>query len=408
MRSVGFVPTGPARVWPAKIQPLQVPDSPPGVERRKVVVPGVFTDDRIGVFDPATKSTRVDIDMGPPLPPGHGIARLSGSYAPASPVPCTDELHARFPVNNERLWEIALQRDVLRERLLHGSDRRALFIVGPCSLDDAVLPSGEYAVVAYVRRLLALMSEPDIAARAQIVMRVPPAKPRSSVGPRGLEESSIIQSYMLLAQLATLGVPLAMEVMHDRHFARFGHLLSMAWVGARNVEDTLLRHAVGFYDQMPVWFKHSNRPSLTEAFQAQAAAAEPHWVEFLGSDGELRRTQSQGNPTTGVILRGWTGMTVDEYSAVLHSGQRMIVDCSHDVASANSLDGRRGSAGQKAAFARAVSAREAGAPIDGFMLESYLRSGCDPSGNTPGKSLTDPCLSWHETEELIRSYVDRV
>lgn len=405
MTHPGFVRSGPPKVWPKRVHRSDVAETPAGVSRKEVVVQGSH---RLGSYDAATDTASVVIEMSPPLPAGCGIARLSSAYAPAMSIPTTEELHARFPVSNHRLHEIAQQRDELRRQLIDGAQPKALFIVGPCSLDDAVLPNGEFAVIAYAQRLLALMSDPEIARHVHIVMRIPPAKPRTSVGPRGLEETSIIQSYMLLAQLAVLGVPLAMEVMHDRHFARFGHLLSMAWVGARNVEDTLLRHAVGFYDQMPVWFKHSNRPRLHEALDAQATAGESHWVEFLGSDGKLRRAHSQGNPATGVILRGWTGMSVDEYEAVLHSGQRMIVDCSHDVASANSDDGQRGPAGQKAAFERAVSARQQGAPIDGFMLESYLRSGSDPTGNTPGMSRTDPCLSWYQTEELIWSYVDRV
>lgn len=333
-----------------------------------------------------------------------GPSHMSGIVYPtvlpgSQMVPSPTMLQAAHPLSRTALDTIELHRSAIRSRFTSTRDRRLLVVVGPCSLDDAVLANGEYAVLEFAKRLLEFSQLPEIQSRLQIVMRCPPAKPRTALGKRGLEQMQLEMAYSLLVALAETGIPLTMEFMHELHFRRYAHLMTFGWVGARNVEDTFLRHLASFYDGLAMYFKNANRPRLDEAINACRTASERHWVEVTDEYGVLHSRLSSGNPHTGVIFRGWEGITPDEFeNAVWGATDPIVVDLSHTNARAFSSE----AAGQLSALERLHDLVKTGLFVDGIMLESYLLEGCDSSGESPGKSRTDPCLSWKQTEQALR------
>lgn len=334
-----------------------------------------------------------------------GPSQMSGIVHPTvlpggQMVPSPTMLQAAHPLSRTALETIDLHRSAIRERFTSTRNRRLLVTVGPCSLDDAMLDDGDYAVLEFARRLHAFSQLPEIQRTLQIVMRCPPAKPRTALGMRGLEQMQLERAYALLVALAETGIPLTMEFMHELHFRRYAHLMTFGWVGARNVEDTFLRHTVSFYDWLAMYFKNANRPRLDEAINACRTASERHWVEVADEYGVLHSHISSGNPYTGVIFRGWEGITPDEFEdAVWSAAEPIMVDLSHTNARAFSSD----AVGQLSALERLHDLIKAGLCVDGIMLESYLLEGCDASGESPGKSRTDPCLSWGQTERALRA-----
>lgn len=321
-------------------------------------------------------------------------------------VPTPTVLQNMVPLSFEASTLVAKHRAELYERFVDSTkpDPRLLAIVGPCSLDAGRLPCGKLAVVEYAERLVRLSQRPDIASKLQIVIRCAPAKPRTSIGRRGLEQTALEMAYRCMVEVAETGIPLTMEVMRELHYRRYGHLLSMAWVGARNVEDTFLRHMVSYYSDMPTLFKNANRAGLDEACYAIATAAERHWVEITTDSGAMREVFSKGNHATGLIFRGWEGITPPEYEDAIWSiGQRKVVDCSHTNARMFSAK----ATGQLEALSYLTDLIRSNS-IEGIMLESYLHEGCESTGRMPGVSRTDPCLSWEQTEAALYALAELV
>ena len=47
--------------------------------------------------------------------------------------------------------------------------------------------------------------------------------------------------------------------------------------------------------------------------------------------------------------------------------------------------------------------------VKGFMIESYIESGCQKIGDgIYGKSITDPCIGWGETEKLVQEIAEQL
>ena len=230
-------------------------------------------------------------------------------------------------------------------------------------------------------------------------------KPRTGTGSRGLEEQDDILAYRLLAQAVGLRVPVAMEVMEEYHMALYGRLISLPWVGARNVEDTFIRHAAGYYSDHAWLFKNANRASLQDAERACLTADESHIVRITGDDGRLRQRQSHGNAATGIIFRGWEGMSEQQFEDTIRHAQRPLVICvGHTNAEAHD-GGRRTVSGVLRCVQHVLALMRDGVRIEGMMIESYLLEGADRTGQTPGMSVTDPCLSFEQLLHVVEALV---
>ena len=298
------------------------------------------------------------------------------------------------------------------EKVLGGEDPRLLAVVGPCSIHDLD------AAREYAGRLKALADR--MADRLLVVMRVYFEKPRTTVGWKGLINDPHIDDSFdvatglrlargLLIEVARRGLFSATEFLEPITPQYIADTIVLGAIGARTTESPTHRQMASGLS-MPVGFKNSTDGSLQAAVDAMQSARAPH--SFLGIDNEggTAVVSTTGNPWGVLMLRG--GRSGSNYSAeVMHDARtrleaaglpaRIIVDCSH----ANSgKDPRR----QSVVWRDVLEQRLAGdRSIVGMMLESNIHPGSQPATSDRstlqyGVSITDACIGWDETEELLR------
>lgn len=329
------------------------------------------------------------------------------------PIPFTtpQELHMRLPACLEHLAYVERSRQAIRSILL-GKDERLLVIVGPCSIHDID------GAKDYARRLKTLSEE--LSDSLFLVMRTYFEKPRTALGWKGLIHDPLLDgshqmergfelARELLLYLSELGVPAGCEFLDPPAALYYGDLISWGCIGARTTASQVHRQIASELS-MPVAFKNATDGSSESAVNGCLAASYPH--AFLGHavDGTLKMHHSKGNPDTHIVLRGghqspnYDLNSVRKAFQLLHSSslpERLLIDCSHDNCQKNHEL-------QRMVFESVVKQTlESEAPIYGLMLESYLQNGSQPL-NGPlesleyGVSVTDPCLSFEETEEILR------
>jgi 3-deoxy-7-phosphoheptulonate synthase len=327
------------------------------------------------------------------------------------PLPTPLDLEAELPVP-PAARETVLRGRAAIEGILEGRDQRLLVITGPCSIHD------ERSALEYAERLAALSEE--LRDRVCIVMRGYFEKPRTTVGWKGLVydpdldgsfdiAGGLRRARKLLIGIAELGLPAATEFLDPILPQYLADLIAWTAIGARTTESQTHRQMASGLS-MPVGFKNSTDGNIQIAVDAMVAAREPH--AFLGIDGEGRTCTvlTNGNPHGHIVLRG--GSAAPNYGAEdvhavyeqLEAGglrRQVLIDCSH----ANSAkDHTR----QAIAFRDVLAQRAAGdAGIIGLMLESHLFEGKQSVAGTPGDlrygvSITDACIGWDETAELLR------
>jgi len=326
------------------------------------------------------------------------------------PLPSPFVVKKEFPATKEQLNLIQETRSQLI-RILNKEDSRLLLIVGPCSIHD-IKAAKEYALK--LQKLSERLSKHFL-----ILLRTYFEKPRTSRGWKGmlydphLDGSNDIatglrRSRELLLWLAKIGLGTATEFLDPISAQYLGDLISWACVGARTVESQIHRQfASGL--PMPISFKNGTSGRIDVAINGVLTALDPHTFFGVNETGNLSIIQTQGNPHAHISLRGGMNQpNYDEASITMaleqlqkhNLPQRLIVDCSHDNSSRNY---------EKQGFVfRSVIEQYAkgNAGIRGLILESHLFSGNQTlsnngSGLKYAVSLTDPCLDWDTTEELI-------
>jgi 3-deoxy-7-phosphoheptulonate synthase len=310
---------------------------------------------------------------------------------------------------------VASSRDEIRA-CLYGQDDRLLVIVGPCSVHDPA------AALDYARRLSALARE--LSGELLIVMRVYFEKPRTTVGWKGLindpdiDGSHQIRKGLLLARKTLLGVlneglPAATEFLEPTSPQYLADAVSWGAIGARNTESQIHRQLASGLS-MPVGFKNATDGSVDAAVNGCFAAAQCH--TFFGVDhlGRACAVETLGNPDCHVVLRGSShGPNYDADSvaqamrdirktmpADSAAAQGLIIDCAHGNCGKDEH--------REAQVARNIAARIASGErgIVGVMMESFIEGGNQPAAPLKslvyGKSITDRCISWNDTQELLR------
>lgn len=324
------------------------------------------------------------------------------------PLPSPTVLRERLPVDAQLAAQIQAHRQTVRD-ILNGTDDRLLVITGPCSLHDPK------SALEYGHRLSELSRQLDD--KVFLVMRAYVEKPRTTVGWKGmlydphLDGSNDIATGLnvsrhLLLDLARLGLPLATELLHPMAADYLGDLLSWAAIGARTTESQIHREMVSGLP-MPVGFKNGTDGSIDVASDAMGAAEHPHTHLGIDDNGHSALLQTAGNPDTHLVLRGGHhGPNYDANSirtavdALQSKGRnpRLIVDCSHANSGKDPLR-------QPEVLRDLLEQRARGEnPIAGVMLESHLQDGKQPLQKPLqyGLSITDGCLGWDRTEQLLR------
>ncbi|QXP23809.1 3-deoxy-7-phosphoheptulonate synthase [Stutzerimonas stutzeri] len=337
------------------------------------------------------------------------IARRS-----AQPLPSPAVLRQRLPLNDALAARIDNDRNAIRA-VLDGRDTRLLVVVGPCSLHDTA------AALEYAERLAALAS--DVSDQLLLVMRAYVEKPRTTVGWKGLVYDPHLDgsgnmaeglhlSRRLMLDILETGLPIASELLQPLAAGYFDDLLGWAAIGARTSESQIHRELVSGLD-LPVGFKNGTDGSLGIACDAMHSAEHPHQHFGIDELGHPALLQTHGNPDTHLVLRGGHGAPNYDAASVAAAraalaqqgiAPRIMVDCSHANSGKNPLR-------QPAVLESVISQRLAGdASLRGVMLESHLFDGCQPlSGELRyGVSITDGCLGWSGTEQLLREAAERL
>ena len=327
------------------------------------------------------------------------------------PVVSPDTLIRELPLSDRVMETVTYSRKIIRE-ILDKKDKRLLVIAGPCSIHD------KKSAMEYAEKLKLLSRK--VESRLFIVMRVYFEKPRTSIGWKGLIndpcldgscdiESGLRSARQLLLEITELGVPAATEMLDTISPQYFADLISWSAIGARTTESQTHREMVSGLS-MPVGLKNGTDGDLMIAVNGMKASAYPQ--KFIGIDimGRTSIVQTKGNPYTHVVLRGgmrpnYDSVSVSNTIAFLKKNNlrdSLIIDCSHGNSSKDYHI-------QPRVWQDVINQRiDGNDSITGLMLESNIHEGNQPVGDNPedleyGVSITDACISWEMTEDLIIS-----
>ncbi|MCD9114898.1 MULTISPECIES: 3-deoxy-7-phosphoheptulonate synthase [Pseudomonas] len=323
-------------------------------------------------------------------------------------LPSSLQLKHQLPLSTALSQQVSAHRQAIRA-ILDGEDSRLLVIVGPCSIHD---PKSALEYAANLARVAHEVSDSML-----LVMRAYVEKPRTTVGWKGLAydpgldgsddmATGLTLSRELMREMLQLGLPVATELLQPMAASYFDDLLSWVAIGARTTESQIHREMASGLG-MPVGFKNGTDGGVGIACDAMRSAAHPHRHFGVDSQGHPAIIQTPGNPDTHLVLRGGhRGPNYDRQSVTqIHSDlirlkipARIMVDCSHANSGKDPLR-------QPQVFNDVLEQRLQGnRSLIGMMLESHLFEGCQPLGPSMryGVSVTDGCLGWESTEQLLR------
>lgn len=328
------------------------------------------------------------------------------------PLPSPAEVFKQFPLTENERCFIQETRETAKGIVL-GKDPRKALIVGPCSIHD------RESALEYAERFKELSQ--DVKNSCFLVMRVYVEKPRTTTGWKGLLydphldgshdiKTGLMWTRELLVELARMRIPAATEFVDPLPALYFQDLVSWGFIGARTSSSQPHRQFASSLN-MPIGFKNSTDGNLDTAIHGVYSAKTPHASMHIDSDGKLCAMQTEGNPYSHIVLRGASDFTNYDSLSVRraldrlrksHLPERLMIDCSHGNC-------QKRFEKQQEVFQAVLEQIEKGNDrIFGMMLESHLEAGNQPLPEDPSLlkktvSITDPCLDWNTTAELIYS-----
>ncbi|HEN3671198.1 TPA: 3-deoxy-7-phosphoheptulonate synthase [Yersinia enterocolitica] len=325
------------------------------------------------------------------------------------------QLAEKLPISEAVADNVTASRKRI-EKILTGEDPRLLVIVGPCSIHDLD------AAIDYAKRLNVLRIRYQD--RLEIVMRTYFEKPRTVVGWKGLISDpaldgscqvnlGIEMARRLLLAVNELGLPTATEFLDMVTGQYIADLISWGAIGARTTESQIHREMASALS-CPVGFKNGTDGNTRIAIDAIRAAQASHMFLSPDKTGQMTIYQTSGNPHGHIIMRG--GKTpnygASDIAAACDSlrefdlPEHLVVDFSHG----NCQKMHRRQLEVAADIGQQI--RAGSTAIVGVMAESFLVEGTQKivAGQplTYGQSITDPCLNWADTEQLLNLLADAV
>ncbi len=336
---------------------------------------------------------------------------MSFQYIRKMPEP--EEVREAMPLENEYA-KLKEARDKEIADILTGKDDRLLAIIGPCSADN------EDSVCEYVSRLAPVAEK--IKDRVLVVPRIYTNKPRTTgSGYKGIAsqpdptkapdmyEGLLAMRHMQIRAIKESGLTAADEMLYPENWGYVEDLLSYVAIGARSVEDQHHRLTVSGFD-VASGMKNPTSGDFAVMLNSVYAAQHSHHFTFAGY--EVRTT---GNPLAHTILRGAVskhGNSVQNYHyedliRLYNMYQEMdlknpacVIDCNHSNSGKKFKEQIRIT---REVLASRRYSSEIKSLVKGLMIESYLVEGAQAINDHPvyGKSITDPCLGWEDTEALL-------
>ncbi|MCP5469236.1 MAG: 3-deoxy-7-phosphoheptulonate synthase [Chlamydiales bacterium] len=324
----------------------------------------------------------------------------------ATTLPTPEELYVDIPQTRAQ-FDFVMQARKTLEAILNGVDSRLVLIIGPCSVHDTK------ALRAYAREFKELADK--VSDRFFLILRTYFEKPRTTIGWKGfLLDPHLDGSYdmahgvrevrQVLSDITDMGIPVGSEILELSTFPYYSDFLSWGCVGARTSSSPPHRQVAATLP-FPIGFKNTVDGSIETAVQGVISANSSHVYLGMGIDGRMTRLYGEGNPSAHIVLRGSEHRpnygpkdiekAVEQCKAaeVCH---RVVVDCSHDNCFKNYEE-------QVPAFKSVIKQSKTNPNIAGAMLESNLLGGNQQLSPTLdfGVSITDPCLDWTTTKNLI-------
>ena len=326
-----------------------------------------------------------------------------------------EQLKAAFPLSLQQEAQIADSRKTISD-IIAGRDPRLLVVCGPCSIHEPE------TALEYARRFKALAAE--VSDSLYLVMRVYFEKPRTTVGWKGLindphmDNSFQINDGLRIARKLLLdindsGLPAAGEFLDMITPQYLADLMSWGAIGARTTESQVHRELASGLS-CPVGFKNGTDGTIKVAIDAINAAGAPHCFLSVTKWGHSAIVNTSGNGDCHIILRGgkepnYSAKHVAEVKEGLNKAglpAQVMIDFSH----ANSSKQFKKQMDVCADVCQQIAGGEKA--IIGVMVESHLVEGNQSleSGEplAYGKSITDACIGWEDTDALLRQLANAV
>ena len=332
-------------------------------------------------------------------------------------LPIPQEIKGMYPVTEE-LAKIKKERDEKIKAVFDGKSDKFILVIGPCSADS------EEPVIDYVNRLKKVQDK--VEDKIIIIPRIYTNKPRTvGDGYKGMlhqpdptKASDLLKGIIAIRQihmrvLSETGLSSADEMLYTENHRYLSDLLSYVAVGARSVEDQQHRLTASGLD-IPVGMKNPTGGDLSVMMNSIIAAHHPHAFIYRGWE-----VESTGNKYAHAILRGYMnkhGQSLPNYhyedlmllyNMYMEKGLEnpaVLIDTNHANSNKNYKEQSRIA---KEVLQSCRYSKDVRSIVKGLMIESYIEEGSQSvGGGVYGKSITDPCLGWKDTEDLIYRLAD--
>ncbi|SFV66701.1 2-keto-3-deoxy-D-arabino-heptulosonate-7-phosphate synthase I alpha [hydrothermal vent metagenome] len=335
--------------------------------------------------------------------------RISDAEAITPPI----SFIKKYPLSESDSDYIVSARKTVKD-ILEGRDKRLMVIVGPCSIHDPK------SAREYAEKLAKLRDE--LNDKLFIVMRVYFEKPRTTVGWKGLIydpdinnsfkiEKGLDLARSLLLDLTKMRIPTAVEYLDLITPQYFSDLITWGAIGARTTESQSHRELASGLS-CPVGFKNGTKGNIDIAIDAIISASHSHSFWSINKKGKVYRYQTSGNPNCHIILRGGKKTNYDKNSVDDAVDKLKKVNLSPKVM----IDFSHGNSEKQ--FKKQIEVsdniieqiKDGTTNIFGVMIESHLIEGNQATNTLDkleyGKSITDACLGWEDTEKVLRNLAE--
>lgn len=334
-------------------------------------------------------------------------------------LPIPQEVKKEFPLT-ERMAQVKAERDASIRDVFAGKSDKFLLVIGPCSADHSE------PVLEYISRLRKIQEQ--VSDKIIIIPRIYTNKPRTTgQGYKGMlhqpdpdAKPDMYKGIVAIRELHMTALrdydfSCADEMLYPENYRYLSDLLSYVAVGARSVENQQHRLTASGIE-VPVGMKNPTGGDLSVMMNSIVAAQSSHTFIYRGWE-----VTSDGNPCAHAILRGYldyAGRSISNYHYEDLLQVNELYNKSNLVNPAIIVDTNHNNSGKKyleqIRIAKdIVHSRNQNADIKnlvkGLMIESYIEDGAQGVGeHIFGKSITDPCIGWEKTENLILDIADKL